>query len=372
MRVLFWSGTFWPQIGGVEILAAKFLPALRERGYDYVVVAPKSFADLPDEAQFKGIPVHRFAFQSNPANGNLDHFMTIRQKISALKRGFAPHLVHINAVSVDNFFHLSTINAYRAPVLVTLHGKWMSRSEAIVEHTLRNADWVVGCSAAILEEGRKLAPEIANRSSTIYNGVEPPLLSPASLPFDPPRLLCLGRLSPEKGFDVALEAFAAIMDRFPQSRLIVAGNGPSRSELEQQAARAGITHAVQFTGWVAPDTVQSLINGATMVVMPSREDSLPLVALEAAQLARPIVATRVGGLPEVVVHHETGLLVDKEDSAGLAQAISFLIDNPDAAVRMGKAAQRRVEAVFSWERHVDAYDALYRRLIGENSPTRVV
>jgi glycosyltransferase involved in cell wall biosynthesis len=369
MRVLFWSGAFWPQIGGVEVLAAKFLPALRERGYEYVVVAPKAFADLPDESRFKGIPVYRFPFQNNQTNGNLDHFITIRQKIAVLKRSFAPDLVHINAVGVNNFFHLSTANAHRAPVLITLHGKWTRESEAIVGQTLRDADWVVGCSAAIVEEGRKLAHQIARRSSIIYNGVGPSLLSPTSLPFGAPRLLCLGRLSPEKGFDLVLEALAAILKRFPHLCLILAGNGPSRSELEQQAARAGISHAVQFTGWIAPDAVPALINDATLVVMPSRQDSLPLVALEAAQLARPVVATRVGGLPEVVVHHETGLLVDKEDSAGLAQAISFLIDNPDAAVRMGQAARKRVETVFSWNKHVDAYDALYRRLIEGNDAT---
>ena len=65
MRVLFWSGTFWPQIGGVEVLAAEFLPTSRARGYDYVVVTPKSFADLPDVSYFEGIPVYRFLFQNS-------------------------------------------------------------------------------------------------------------------------------------------------------------------------------------------------------------------------------------------------------------------------------------------------------------------
>jgi glycogen(starch) synthase len=123
-----------------------------------------------------------------------------------------------------------------------------------------------------------------------------------------------------------------------------------------------IYHAVQFIGWVAPDKVTALINTSTIVLMPSRQDSLPLVALEAALLARPIVATRVGGLPEVVLHRETGLLVEKEDIIGLADAVNWLLAHPAAAISMGQAARGRVETEFGWERHVAAYDGLYRNL----------
>ena len=89
--------------------------------------------------------------------------------------------------------------------------------------------------------------------------------------------------------------------------------------MEQQAAKQGIGHAVEFTGWIDPEQVPALINHATLIVMPSREDSLPLVALEAARMARPVVATRVGGLPEIVVHQETGLLVEPELLSPAAQ-----------------------------------------------------
>ena len=371
MRVLFCSINFWPHIGGVEVLAAKFLPALRERGYEYVVVAPKNHPDLPDEHSYNGIFVHRFSFYNDFNRNGMDHVMETRQKLRNLKRSFAPNLIHINAVGVENFFHVSTADAHQSPVLVTLHGKWKSRADAIVGQTLRSADWIVGCSAAILEQGRRLAPEIACRSSVIYNGVEVPSLSPAPMAFDSPRLLCLGRLAPEKGFDLALAGFGKILHRFPRARLIVAGDGPARGELERQAAEQGIRRAVEFTGWVDPEQVPALINRATLVVMPSRDDSLPLVALEAARMARPVVATRVGGIPEIVVHQETGVLVGKEDSNGLTHAIGFLLGNPEAAVAMGQAAQRRIEVAFGWKKHVDAYDALYRRLI-ENSPTRVI
>jgi len=366
MRVLFWSGTFWPNIGGVEVLASKVLPALRKRGYEYIVIASKTHTSLPDEARLNGIPIYRFPFHNNVTDKSIDHFVEIRQKVAALKRAFAPSLVHINMVGVDNLFHLSTANLYPASTLVTLHGRWSSQSDSIAGHTLRAADWVAGCSAAILNEGKKLAPEITPRSSIIYNGVQAPSLAPAPLSFAAPRLLCLGRLHPDKGMDVALAAFATIAHRFPRARLVVAGDGATRSDLEQQACDLHISRAVEFVGWIAPDQMPALINDSTMLLMPSRDDSLPLVALEAAWMARPVVASRVGGLPEVVVDQQTGLLFESEDIGGLANAVSFLLDNPEAAKKMGQAARDRMQTVFSWEKHVDAYDALYKRLVRQD------
>jgi glycogen(starch) synthase len=215
----------------------------------------------------------------------------------------------------------------------------------------------------VLAEARELVPEITTRSSLIYLGLDPPALSPEPLPIDAPRLLCLGRLVPEKGFDLALAAFASITHRFPHARLVIASDGPARPALEQQAGQLGLTDLVDFLGFVEFSRMAALMNSATMVVMPSRSlEGFGLVALEAALMARPVVATRVGGLPEVVAHQQTGLLVEKEDSRALAEAITYLLDHPEIATKMGEAARSRAQAIFSWKRHVDAFDALYRQL----------
>jgi glycogen(starch) synthase len=175
-------------------------------------------------------------------------------------------------------------------------------------------------------------------------------------------LLCLGRLSPEKGFDVAVTAFASLVNRFPNARLVIVGEGPERTKLECQIRKLGLTHRVELAGEVAPEEVPGLLNTVTMVLLPSRQESFGLVALEAALMARPVVATRVGGLPEVVLHEQTGLLVENENSGALAEAAAFLLTQPATAMKMGQTARLRAHHTFSWQRHVDAYDALYQRL----------
>src|SRR5262249_54132108 len=179
MRVLVWSGAFWPQVGGIEIFTAQLLLALQERGYQFTVVTSLSDPSLPTNAYYGGIPIFRFPFLSY---SSLDQLMSLRQRVAELKRTFTPDLVHIHSVNPSNFFHLTTTNAHPTPFLVTLHGEWPQQADALMSLTLRNAVWVVGCSEAILLRGQQFVPEIIPRSSVIYNARKEPSLLPGPLP----------------------------------------------------------------------------------------------------------------------------------------------------------------------------------------------
>jgi glycogen(starch) synthase len=364
MRILFWSETFWPRVGGVENLAAKLLPALRDRGHEFAVVSWGT-PDLPREELYGDIPVYRFPFFPGFRTGNLDPLTDIAAQVTKLKRDFGPDLVHVNSYGGSVLFHLMTATACPAPMLVTLHQALPNepvRHETLLGKVLRSADWVTTCSKAVLEQTRELLPEISSRTSVIYNALELPDASAVPLRFDAPRLLCLGRLVQNKGFDLALEAFAQVLNRFPQARLIVAGDGSERKTLERQTNELGLAQSVEFLGTVSPEKVPQLINESTLVLIPSRLEGFSLVALEAAWMGRPVVAARIGGLPEVVAHEETGLLTEVDDCAAFARAIMSLLQQPEIARQMGRAARRRAQELFSWDRHVDAYDELYRKL----------
>lgn len=166
----------------------------------------------------------------------------------------------------------------------------------------------------------------------------------------------LGRLEREKGFDLLLQAMAQLQG---EARLLLGGDGSQREALASQAERAGLP--VEMTGFVAD--VPAFLGRTGLFVLPSRSEGLGLVLVEAMAAGRPVVATRVGGVPEVVLHGETGLLVEPGDVDGLAGAIRRLLEEPELAGRLGAAGRERARQLFSAERMADQTAALYEELI---------
>jgi glycogen(starch) synthase len=369
LRVLIWSEIFWPYIGGAEIIAAALGVALKGRGHEVAILTAVGQSDPSGEDSYEGIPIHRFDIHNAFANGRIGDILSITQQVSALKREFRPDVIHMNSFGPSALVFQNTIAAGRAPLLLTLQLDIAPSEDtgpsSIAGKLFRTADWVTGVSEEVLRQFRERVPEMTERSSVVYNAVEVPSVDPKPLPFDEPRILCLGRAVEQKGFDVALRAWARIRDRFPRARMVIAGDGVTRGDLERLAGSLGVRDSIDFLGWVAPAKVASLINTATMVVMPSRREGLPLVAVEAAHMGRPIVGTRVTGMTEAVVSGETGLLVEAEDVDAVANSIVYLLENPETTRRLGRAARSRALENFDWQRSVDAYCELYEKLAKE-------
>ena len=373
MRLLFWQELFWPPyIGGAEVMASQRLVVLAERGHEVAIVTRGNSPGLPAHERWQGLPIHRVPAAFPPVAGARDGFLQAAERVARLRRDFAPDVVHLNGLGPGLLLHALTSHVHPAPVVVTLHREWPEealRTGSIAGNALRSAEWIACVSRAVLAATLRLVPEVRDRSSVVPNALKPPVRPLVPLPFDPPHVLCLGRLVPEKGFDLALAAFAGLRGRFPRARLTVAGDGPARPELERRAAELMPPDAVQFLGWVRPEQVPALIEAATLVVVPSRwAEPFGLVALEAAWMGRPVVAARVGGLPEVVAHGRTGLLVEREDEHALGLAIAELLEHPRRAERMGEEARRHARSSFRFDRHVDAYEGLYRRVIRREAP----
>jgi glycogen(starch) synthase len=368
MRVLFWSELYWPYIGGAEIFAAKLLASLRARGVEFLVLTSHHDRELPDTDEHEGIPIRRLPFRGAIAGRDVKSFVRALKETSAIKRELAPDVIHMNAIGPSALFHLRTMDASPAPLLVTLQQEVLASqsdgTSTLLGQIAGAAQWMVGVSQAVLDQLRAAYPEIAERSSRIYNGVDRPALEPAPLP-QIPHVLCLGRLVPAKGFDVALRAFAMLPHS--NARFTIAGDGVSREELVALAQELGLEDRVTFTGWIEPNDVPRLLNDATVVVMPSRREGMPIVAVQAAMMARPIIATAAGGLPEVVLDRETGLLIPAEDPAALAAALRTLLNDRDRAATLGRNARTHADAVLQWERTVAQYHDVYK-VLGRKNP----
>ena len=369
MKLLFLQEVFWPAIGGIEVLSLRALVALRERGHEPVVVTSFGDRDLPARDEVMGISVFRLPFRKALGGRSLEAVIQCRAQIAQLKRELEPDVMQLNFSGPSGYFLLATATRDDAPLVMAVRhplNELTCREGSLTYRLLRAASWVTGNSRSTLDAARSAVSEIGPRSSVILNGLPAPGQTPADLSFEPPELLCLGRLVYEKGFHVAVEAFSLIRNAFPAARLTIAGDGPARQDLEAQVRRLGIQQAVLFTGWVSPDDVPDTINRASMVFMPSREESFGLVALESGLMGRPVIASRVGGLPEVVQHGETGLTVPRDDPEAMAAAAVRLLREPDRARRFGEAARERGLSTFSLDRYVDQYEALYRRLAGRD------
>jgi glycogen(starch) synthase len=367
MRILCWSELFRPYIGGAEVFAARMLSAWVARGHESVVVTAHDWLRLPDEDDHDGAPIFRFPFRAAITDRDIELIHTLRRRVADLVRRLRPDLYFLNGVAPSVLFLEAARTAHPAPLLVrlnqeVLHSQFV-RNGNMLARTLSAADWVVSVAEEALRGARTVVPSVTHRSSVIHSGMALPELAPTPLPYAPPIVLCLGRLVPYKGFDVAVSAVAQVRRRVPALGLLIAGDGEYRAALEREVAEAGLSGVTTFLGWVEPENVPAILNRATVVVMPSRREGLPLVGLQASAMARPIVATRVGGLPEIVVDGATGILVEKDDVGGIADAVAFLLEHAADAARMGAAGRERCRTHFNWDRCVDEYEALCTRLV---------
>lgn len=154
-------------------------------------------------------------------------------------------------------------------------------------------------------------------------------------------LVGVGRLVPVKGFDLLVRALPAIVEAVPSARLVLVGDGPDQARLEAEARTLGVAERLVLAG--AHDQVVPFLSAADLLVAPSRNEGLGKTLVEAMALSRPVVATRVGGIPGVVVDGETGRLVPPENPGALAAAVTELLLNPGLRHRMGEAGRRRAE-----------------------------
>lgn len=344
-------------ISGSENHLLLLLPGLRERGFDVRFVMLHEDEAGADELAVRlgdaGIPVERIrlARATDPVAFT---------RLGQIVRRRRPAILHTHLVHAD-FHGLVAGRLARVPVLVsTKHGFNPfrdGRAFAAADRAVSGlADVHIAISAGL---ARYLATSEGFDEASfeiVHYGIEPGP-PPAPLP-GAPRLAVVGRLIPIKGHDVLLRAMAAVRDDVPGVTLEIAGDGPLQPELGSTAARLGLDGVVSFLGRVAP--AAPVLERAEVVVVPSFGEGFGMVALEAMERGRPVIASAVGGLPEIVEDGRTGLLVPAGDAEALARAILELAGDPGRAAAMGAAGRARALETFSQERCTDRIEAIYR------------
>lgn len=366
MKILVWPELFHPHIGGIEVRSGELVAELCRRGHECTVITSRIPETLPTEDTWHNAPVHRLQFRQAIATGNLRELQQSLSSIRAVKASFRPdvELVFVSGPLIA----LQRIASRQSPrpTIASLQGRieeYTKPGGAVRQH-LQSCDLIVTVSHFLHHAVCRDMPELAPKTVPLLNSLPVSCVLPLPLPHEPPVIMTLGRLISDKGFDLALRAMQQVHEKHPAAKMIVAGDGPERQPLQALAHELGLEDCVHFTGWIPPTEVPGHLNRASVVMMPSRwEEAFGLVSLQAAQMGRPVVGTRVGALPEIVVHGKTGLLADNENVTGLAEALDQLLSSPALMQEMGNQARVRALADFSFERYVTLYEELFDRAI---------
>jgi glycosyltransferase involved in cell wall biosynthesis len=344
-------------ISGSEAHLLQLLPDLRSRGWDVRFLMlhedePGAW-EFARELEARGVPLDDIKLR---ADVDPIAFGEIVAQLSRLR----PRILHTHLVHADVYGQLAGSIA-RVPLrLSTKHGF----NEFREGRWFGFADRTVGSLAHIhIAISQGLARYLAETEGfdeedfeIVHYGVT---ARNAALPYQgsEPRLLCVGRLIPIKGHLVLLRALAQARMSVPRITLDVAGRGPLEPALKSYARELGLDQAVHFLGFVSP--VQRALEDAAILVVPSIGEGFGMVALEAMERGRPVVASAVGGLPEIVADGETGLVVPAGDAEALGLAIIALASDLERAGAMGLAGRERALAEFPPERCAERIEALY-------------
>ena len=349
-----------PVRGGVEEVVLALLQRLDPGEFHLGLAAPRPLLDVfaPDLA---GVRVDAEAVEPDTRSGF--------RRLSGFMRRFRPTVVN------PHLFRTTAVAAplarwHGARVVETYHGREGWRSRFLADRlVVRLVDHVIAVSEAartFLVRGKGYPPA---RITVVPNGRDLSVFQPGSareaarkelgLDRTVPLVGVVGRLEPQKGHTYLLDAWPKVTREFPDARLLLVGDGALREPLRAQARAAGVAESVVFAGFRSD--VPRILDALDVLCLPSLYEGMPLTAIEAAAMGRPVVATAVDGTPEVVRDRRTGRLVPPADPPALAQALLDLLRDPEGARRMGQAGRDWALLRFDLDRQVAATAHVYRR-----------
>jgi glycosyltransferase involved in cell wall biosynthesis len=362
------------QIGGTERQVTNVALRLDAERFDLHLACLRNIGELKQELD--GLSIPRPVFDI----GRLYSFRTFAEayRLARYIRSNAIHVVHtyglypnIFAVPVARFVgaHIVIASIRDRGDILKPWQRWLQKL------TCRFADCVLVNAEAIREtlirQGydpsnlvviRNGIAQLKTASLEKNSGIREELELPASAPL----IMVFSRLNRMKGLEYFLDAANLAAAQLPEARFVIVGDGAIKHELQNRAARLGLADKVVFTGFRAD--VPRLLAEASLSVLPSLSEGLSNTLLESMAAGVPVIATTVGGNPEIVEDGVSGLLVPPRDSATLAKAMISVLNNPALASSLGKAGERRVAEVFSMERSVREVERLYQRLV--EAPSR--
>lgn len=364
-------------IGGAETQLLELLRRLDRANYETAVCPVWTLGAMEEEyrhTRTQIVKVHK--------KSHLD--LTFAWRLARRMREFRPHIVHAWLYTGNLWGHMAAALA-RVPVVILSHRTaqrngllpgYVSWGHALAHILAGRVDVFIANSQAGLMVHGVPGRKFAKRVQVIYNGIDLLRFHPdgrlacrwenhQALGLSPETLVIgtIGRLAPEKRFDLLFRALSFLFKTGYNFATVLVGDGPMKAELKSLAGELNLQDRVIFLG--QRRDIPQLLSLVDIFVLPSDCEGFPNVLLEAMAMAKPVVATRVGGTSELVEEGITGLLVEAGNPRLLADAIARLIDNPQMATAMGLRGRQQVEQAFNLDHMVAQTTSLYRDLLRE-------
>lgn len=341
----------------------------------------KSYGLVPEKDTIDEIPVQYPRYIRLPGKwfyGLSCYFMYwgIRKKISLIAREFKPDLIHAHMVTPAGYIGLMLGEKLKLPLVCSLRGSDIHTYpnfgrlvRQLTEKVILGADQLVSVSNALKIDANRIA-RTKKEIKRVYNGCDSHAIfysekarrdirTKMGIAGNDKVLIYVGRMLKSKGVYELLAAFLNLNANYPFMRLILVGDGPERVAINNIIYSNNKIHLV---GRIPHNEISQWLSASDIFVLPSYDEGLPNVILEAMACALPVVASRVGGIPEAVEDGQSGILVNKRDKNSLVKSIRYLLNNEELAMEMGRKGRRIIEQKFSWQRSAKEMINVYKEL----------
>ena len=367
----------YPTAGGSGVVATELGKHLAERGHSVAFISyanPLRLGELPPRVCY-----HEVDQESHVLLKQFPHSLTLTAKMVEVARTHRLQVMHVHYAIP---FAAAAIMARQiAPeldlkVVTTLHGTDITlvggspSFRPVTQWSIEQSDAVTAVSRFLRDETYRQIP-LKKEIEVVHNFIDPdrhavrePMCIPHKRSERQVTLMHISNFRPIKRVDDVVKIFARVRERI-DARLVLVGDGPEYSRIRELVDSLGLSEAVRYVGVV--DEVAPLLKAADVLLLPSETESFGLVALEAMASGVPVVASDVGGLPEVVEHGVTGFLAPVGDVEAMADACMKILEDCADAKRFAAAARNRAAQRFDYRFIIPQYEAIYERLLGESA-----